>query len=112
MISIFFEKPQFESQHGENLNFSQGEGIFGRKRWYCCYIDTPDKRIGLYKIVIVLQDSIIKTGFMLFHEFIHIFINLIYGEKEIGNIIHQNYDEIWHKIHLFIVKKHIPKKEK
>lgn len=104
MISILFEKPQFNSINGENLNISQGEGIIGRKRWYCCYVDTPDKRFGYYKIVIVLQPSIFKTGLHLFHELIHILLNLIYGEKKIGDRIHHKFDNFWHKIHLFIVR--------
>jgi len=97
MISILFEKAQFPSKE-ESLNLSQGEGIKGRKRWYCCYVDTPDKRLGHYGVVIVSQSSILKTGLMLLHELIHIILNLIYGEKEIGNKIHNKFDDIWLKI--------------
>lgn len=98
MIEILFEKPRF-SNPKENMNLSKRvKGIQGRKRWYKGYVDTPDKRIGFYRIVIVLQPSIVQTLLGLLHELSHILINLIYGEEESGNKVHGYLDYISTKI--------------
>lgn len=104
MISVLFEKPYFKEKY-EYLNLSQNEGIIGRNRWYCGYVDTPDKRIGRYKIVIVLQKTLLKTLVLLLHELMHILINIVYGEGEIGSKIHDWSDRIYKKIKQLNVSK-------
>jgi hypothetical protein len=84
------------------MNMSRNiKGVYGRRRWYKGYVDTPDKRMGFYKLVIVLQPSFIRTFLGLLHELTHILINLIYGEEETGNKIHNYFDHISTKIEMF-----------
>lgn len=100
MIEILFEKPKF-SNPKENMNLSKKvKGIQGRKRWYKGYVDTPDKRIGFYKVVIVRQPTTIKTFLGMLHELTHVLINLIYGEEETGNKIHNYFDHVSTKIEM------------
>ncbi len=104
MITIRFEEARFKYPK-EYLNFSQGEpGVRGRKRWYSCYVDTPDKRFGEYKIVIVKQRAFFWTLEMLLHELLHIVINVVYGEGDVGDRIHNKYDRVSFKVKKMILK--------
>lgn len=97
MISIVFKEAQFKFAQ-EYMRISQNKGIIGRDRIYIAYVDYPSKRIGGYKIVIVFQETIARTIFCILHELIHVLLNFIYGENEIGGKIDGWYENAWEGI--------------